>query len=521
MFESENTIYEKFRDQSSFLKELFSMSVLSSLKPQSKYSIKAIIFDVGSTIFYATPKIVVRQMHHNLTKSLAADLEWDDKDEQDFNKCIKHLYYEFEQRKKHVNTGSILDEMYVDEPSVEQQVRRAIPLMSKYEHKSEEELFGLLLYLSKKKRGLYLCILFLLTHQKQSQQKQKQGFKEVLEWLVNNKYRCAVCSNENEAKRLHDSLDKFGLKKYLDKVIISTEMKLRKPDYRVVEPILNDWKEKYDINANEVVFIGDKVETDILCAKHSGMRCLLSLFYDRTDAKWESQSKIDPEFFKLRGGGHYLIHNLYLYTIVVVNNKVLELIWEVINSSWPSFMDHWTIICHQKIQYNNGKICRKRIKKLEDREFFWRPIVIGILLHKKKFNNLKKAKCMELLQMPIPFRKDIILKQIDLSADCKVPLAEQGPFDIIVPKLMYWRVAQDHDEKSAIEIKKWDDYFQTLFTQFDLKDEFGKPLFPYSVRSDNRLSPSPPSSPRNGNTDEIFHNIMWKSLYYIKKKKHK
>lgn len=91
----------------------------------------------------------------------------------------------------------------------------------------------------------------------------------VLERLK-DKYKLVLLSNtaEKEGKEI---IERFGLRKYFDKILISGKIGLAKPNPRIFEMILNE----FDVEPEEILVVGDNLEMDIIPARTLGMRGIL------------------------------------------------------------------------------------------------------------------------------------------------------------------------------------------------------------------------------------------------------
>ena len=101
------------------------------------------------------------------------------------------------------------------------------------------------------------------------------GVHGFLQWCRDKNIRCAICSNYFDPQRTHQMLAKFGIKHYFDPIIISGDIKYRKPDIRVIEPIFTKWN---DLKLSEIVFIGDNARRDILLGHYCHIRSILARF---------------------------------------------------------------------------------------------------------------------------------------------------------------------------------------------------------------------------------------------------
>jgi len=87
---------------------------------------------------------------------------------------------------------------------------------------------------------------------------------------LKKKYKLAIISNSaGEEARM--ALEKFGMDKFFDYIILSCEVELAKPDPRIFQLILDH----FDVNGEECVMIGDNLEADIIPARTLGMRGIL------------------------------------------------------------------------------------------------------------------------------------------------------------------------------------------------------------------------------------------------------
>ena len=108
------------------------------------------------------------------------------------------------------------------------------------------------------------------------------GVPEFLKWCKDRNIRCAVCSNYFDAERTTQVLQRDGIIDYFDPIIISSEIGYRKPDYRILKPILNQWD---DLLPSEIIFLGDNRRHDIMLAHYSNIRSILCRFTDPKEAK--------------------------------------------------------------------------------------------------------------------------------------------------------------------------------------------------------------------------------------------
>jgi len=89
----------------------------------------------------------------------------------------------------------------------------------------------------------------------------------VLDEIHEADYRLGMISNAGNAANVQRLLDKAGIRKYFDPVLISSEVGLRKPHRLLFETVLRRWR----LPAEQVVMIGDMLKADVLGAQQVGM----------------------------------------------------------------------------------------------------------------------------------------------------------------------------------------------------------------------------------------------------------
>jgi putative hydrolase of the HAD superfamily len=82
------------------------------------------------------------------------------------------------------------------------------------------------------------------------------------------RYRLGVVTNFAYPSCIHAILRKFGLEKIFDPIVISGEVGWIKPSPIIFQVALS----KLGLNADQVVFVGDDPEADIMGAKNVGMK---------------------------------------------------------------------------------------------------------------------------------------------------------------------------------------------------------------------------------------------------------
>ncbi|MEM5793030.1 MAG: HAD family hydrolase [Candidatus Aenigmatarchaeota archaeon] len=87
---------------------------------------------------------------------------------------------------------------------------------------------------------------------------------------LKKKYKLVLLSN-TAGREGRETIERFGLGKYFDEIIISGEVGIAKPDPRIFQLILDRMK----VKPEEVVYIGDNLEQDIVPSRYLGFRAIL------------------------------------------------------------------------------------------------------------------------------------------------------------------------------------------------------------------------------------------------------
>ena len=85
-------------------------------------------------------------------------------------------------------------------------------------------------------------------------------------------YRLALFSNATDDPLIQRLVDKGGFRRWLDPALSSAGVGIRKPDPKVFEGVLDQWR----LSPTQVLMIGDMLEFDIAGAHNVGMKGILA-----------------------------------------------------------------------------------------------------------------------------------------------------------------------------------------------------------------------------------------------------
>ncbi|MGQ0602534.1 MAG: HAD family hydrolase [Anaerolineales bacterium] len=94
------------------------------------------------------------------------------------------------------------------------------------------------------------------------------GAHDVLRQLQASGLRLAIISNAGDNENVQRLIDRVKLRDYFDPIIVSASARVRKPNPRIFELVLNAW----GFPAQECVMVGDTLGADILGAQLAGLR---------------------------------------------------------------------------------------------------------------------------------------------------------------------------------------------------------------------------------------------------------
>jgi HAD superfamily hydrolase (TIGR01549 family) len=111
----------------------------------------------------------------------------------------------------------------------------------------------------------------------------------LLEALRVRRLKLAIVSNTVSPKWLMEPvLERQGLVDRVDAIVLSSEVGKRKPHPAIFESALDE----LGVDATEALFVGDRVEADVLGASRVGMKTVQALWFRADDAPVE----VEPDF---------------------------------------------------------------------------------------------------------------------------------------------------------------------------------------------------------------------------------
>jgi len=407
--------------------------------------IRGVIFDVGSTIIHSTEKHINLKMENAMKETLQSHFNWSTEQVQLFWTHFDQVHAEYDAKKLYVGTGTVRDEGWWPEPSIKSWIIEAHRRMNINTVDETASIYdeAIVAYRTPRVHNAKLIPNVVNTI---TELRDKYGIK------------CAICSNDRCISRLKAILQRNKLlhqdgqhSDHFDVIMISAELGKRKPDVRIVEPILAKWKAEYGITREQIVFVGDKLHADIQAARHLGLRSIHCKLYNREDAKYKKQKqwKANIDVFRQQHGTYLGAHSeafLEAFTSFRADYIAADDDLTDYNEFIPKL---------RKLANTKGMIERSRFDV-----FKWRPIVIGVLLRPEKIEKFRKRRLFEVME----YRKDVVYKAIDVTLD----LHKQGPFDVIVHKLNWYHFNAKFDEKINENLQNTLAYFKSLRSNIDL-----------------------------------------------------
>ena len=232
-----------------------------------KVDIKGLIFDFGSTITKPTTKETREQMKNELLKGLEICLKFDENQKNQFIQLWKQHGKEFKNRKYFVGTGTVFDESSLAEIPLSKKMDSILKQMNvNADRNTVNELCNL--YRKPKIRNDTLI----------------SNVGSIIKMAYDDGIKCAICSNNSDSVRIITTLKNNDIYKYFDIVIVSENEGFRKPDVRILDKILNKWKNDYNMDVKDMCFVGNSDKTDILLANYCGMKSIhVNIFNDESD----------------------------------------------------------------------------------------------------------------------------------------------------------------------------------------------------------------------------------------------
>jgi putative hydrolase of the HAD superfamily len=125
--------------------------------------------------------------------------------------------------------------------------------------------------------------------------------------ILRSAYRFGLISNFTDTPFVHNSLQILGLENYFEFVLVSEEVGWRKPH----PLIFNRFLHLMDVEAGEVLFVGDDLRCDIFGAKNVGMKTAWIVRGSDREAD-EEVNAIRPDF---------IIHSLEELVEIFINSQ--------------------------------------------------------------------------------------------------------------------------------------------------------------------------------------------------------
>jgi HAD superfamily hydrolase (TIGR01662 family) len=114
----------------------------------------------------------------------------------------------------------------------------------------------------------------------------------VLQSIHKGGYRIGMISNASDGDNVRRLVKKIGVDHYLDPIVVSAEVGVRKPATAIFEALLSAWQ----LPPDQLVMIGDTLSADIVGAQRAGMHQIwLRSAADRPD-NLAAHGRVDPEW---------------------------------------------------------------------------------------------------------------------------------------------------------------------------------------------------------------------------------
>lgn len=117
------------------------------------------------------------------------------------------------------------------------------------------------------------------------------GAHALLEWLQAEQFHIGLISNASDEANVQRLIDNAGLRPWLDPIIVSAAVGIRKPNPRIFEMVLAQW----GLPPAEAVMVGDTLGADVLGAQLAGMHSVWATMQADNAANRAHRDTILPE----------------------------------------------------------------------------------------------------------------------------------------------------------------------------------------------------------------------------------
>ena len=114
------------------------------------------------------------------------------------------------------------------------------------------------------------------------------GTHSILQRLLDDGYNLGMITNGKTIGQ-NRKIDALNIRKYFSHIIISEEVGIKKPEKEIFKMILD----KYSIEPQQSVYIGDSPQNDILGASSAGMHAIWMSYRKNT---WDNQIVVDKYY---------------------------------------------------------------------------------------------------------------------------------------------------------------------------------------------------------------------------------
>ena len=104
-------------------------------------------------------------------------------------------------------------------------------------------------------------------------------------------YKIGLISNARDAANVERQIDNARLRPWLDPIVISANIGVRKPNPRIFKVVLDDWQ----LSPDQVVMVGDMLGADILGAHNAGLRGVWATMQTEREANAAHTHTIVPD----------------------------------------------------------------------------------------------------------------------------------------------------------------------------------------------------------------------------------